>query len=273
MVPDRLLREGIINKGNIFAPEAAGKDILSLTHSPEYIERVAGRNLTIQEIRRIGFPLTEEFVKREFLITGGTIECIRHAEEKGVSFNFAGGTHHAFRNRGEAFCIFNDVAAAANYLIFRNPENSVVIIDLDAHQGNGTAEIFSGREEVFTFSMHMEKGYPLRKTVSDLDISLKKGTGDSDYIKILEKHLDEILNRKFGAAFYIAGADVAETDSWGEMALSSAGVMARDELVFSRLKSAGIPVVVTMGGGYSKDINTIVDIHCNTFRMAAKIYG
>ncbi len=272
MIPEKLLSEGIIKKEHIFAPSSATPEIVELTHAKEYVKKVIERKLTEQEIRRIGFPLTEEFVKREFIIAQGTINAALWASENLIAFNCAGGTHHAFSGKGAAFCIFNDVAVATNYLLSQKIKQKILIIDLDVHQGNGTAGIFKNNKNVFTFSIHCAKSWPPKKEISDLDIELEPGTGDNEYLEILDKNLSSIIkcfNPDF--AFYIAGADVIKSDKWGGFNLSVNGTALRDRMVFQQCLSGKIPVAVTMGGGYSQDINIITEVHCNTFNEGIKL--
>lgn len=230
--------------------------------------------LTPQEQRRIGFPQSPQLTKRELIITQGTIDCCHFAIQNGISLNVAGGTHHAFADRGEGFCLLNDFAVAANYLLHKKLVSKILIIDLDVHQGNGTAKIFSEESRVFTFSMHGKNNYPFHKEKSDRDIELNDGTDTDTYLQLLDKNLSEIINTiKPGFAFFLSGVDILETDKFGKLKVTIGGCRKRDEYVFNLLKKKNIPCTVAMGGGYSPDIKTIVDAHCNTFRAAKEIYN
>ncbi len=274
LIPETLLEECTISENNIFAPEPVSRDIVELTHSPEYVERLLSLSLTDREIRKIGFPLTEELIAREFIITQGTIDGAISAFENGVALNAAGGTHHAYRDRGEGFCLFNDCAVAANYLLHKNIADKILIVDLDVHQGNGTAKIFEHSKNVFTFSMHGASNYPLHKEKSDLDVPLKFKTDDKTYMKILTGTLPKLIDEFHPQfIFYIAGADVLATDKWGMLGMSLSGAAQRDEFVFETARKFAIPIMVSMGGGYSPNIEHIVEAHCNTFRLAIKIFS
>lgn len=273
LIPGQLLHEGTITTQNIFSPRLCADEIVLLTHSVEYLNKLKHQNLSPQEQRRIGFPQSPALTVRELMITKGTIDCTRFAIEHGIALNIAGGTHHAYADSGEGFCLLNDMAVAANYLLYKNPAQRILIIDLDVHQGNGTAKIFEHNNRVFTFSMHGANNYPFHKEKSDLDIPLPDGTGDTEYLEILNQNLEQIISTfKPGFAFYLSGVDILPTDRYGKLKVSLDACKERDRIVFSKLKSAGIPCAVAMGGGYSADIKIIVEAHCNTFRMAKLIY-
>jgi acetoin utilization deacetylase AcuC-like enzyme len=211
---------------------------------------------------------------RELIITQGTIECCHHAMRDGVALNVAGGTHHAYRDRGEGFCLLNDMAIASNYLLSKNLTERILIIDLDVHQGNGTARIFEDIDEVFTFSMHGAHNYPFHKETSNLDIPLPDGIMDNEYLALLKENLDRILGDfKPDFAFYLSGVDILSTDKFGKLKITPQGCRERDEIVFRKLSGRTIPCTVAMGGGYSPDIRHIVDAHCNTYRCARNIYN
>ena len=274
LIPLQLLSEGLISNANIFSPGFADKSIIELTHTREYVEKVLSVNLSEKEVRKIGFPQSKDLVEREFIISNGTVKGALYALETGVSLNVAGGTHHAYSDRGEGFCIFNDVAVASNYLLSRKYVTRILIVDLDVHQGNGTAKIFENNSDVFTFSMHGESNYPLHKEKSDLDIPLQSKTNDDVYLKILHEtlpHLIKLVNPEF--IFYISGVDVLETDKWGKLGMTIQGSKQRDEFVLNQAKKNLIPIMVSMGGGYSPNINDIVTAHCNTFRSAFEIFS
>lgn len=273
LIPGQLLYEGTITEANLFSPAPCPDEIVLLTHKEEYLSKLKEQRLTEREQRHIGFPQSAVLTERELRITQGTIDCCTAAFQTGVALNVAGGTHHAFADRGEGFCLLNDFAVAANYLLQQQLAKQILIIDLDVHQGNGTARLFEHKAEVFTFSMHGAHNYPFHKEKSDWDIGLKDGIGDEEYLGLLQQSLDELLERlQPDFAFYLSGVDVLETDKFGKLKLTLKGCRTRDEFVFSRLKKAGVPCVVAMGGGYSPDVRTIVEAHCNTFRAAKDVY-
>lgn len=274
LIPQQLLHEGVITQEHVFAPLPAAEDTILLTHDKSYWQRMRALQLTDREMRAIGFPLSEELVNREITIMQGSIDCALKALQYGVSLNVAGGTHHAFADRGEGFCLLNDFAIAANYLLHHKLVKGAMIIDLDVHQGNGTAALFRNNDRVFTFSMHGAHNYPFRKETSDLDIGLPDGINGNEYLDILNKELPALLDKfKPDIAFYLSGVDVLETDKFGKMKLTITDCLHRDEIVFTECKKRGIPVAVAMGGGYSPDIRHIVTAHCNTFKAAKEIYG
>ena len=273
LIPAQLIYEGTITDNQIIHPLPMSYDIILMTHTYEYVQKLIDQSLSTKEIRQIGFPLTEELVYRGRCIANGTLECMFLALTHGVSINTAGGTHHSFSERGEGFCVFNDIAIATNYLLQTNSLNKVLIIDLDVHQGNGTASIFEGRCDVFTFSMHGQNNYPHRKMKSNLDVGLPDGCTDDVYLHVLEAHLPNIIEQ-FGpdGVFYIAGVDVLATDKLGRLCLSVEGYAKRDAYVLEMCKQYNVPLCVTMGGGYSPDIKHILEAHCNTYRLAQEIY-
>lgn len=274
LIPGQLLHEGTITPEDLFAPELCPDEIVLLTHDRMYLDKLKNQTLTAREQRVIGFPQSPQLTRRELMIAQGTIDCMKYAKETGVAFNVAGGTHHAFRDRGEGFCMLNDQAIAANYFLQQNKNEKVIIIDLDVHQGNGTAEIFEHQSRVFTFSMHGATNYPFRKTTSDLDIGLPDETNDETYLKILQETLPVLLEKeKPTMAFYLAGADVLATDRYGKLSLTLQGCAERDRIVFEKLKERNIPCEVSMGGGYSEDVRIITEAHCNTYRTALKVFG
>ena len=273
LIPGQLLHEGSITDKNLFRPLPCRDEIIALTHAASYIQKLRNLELNAKEQRQIGFPQSEELVRREWIITQGTIDCCLAALASGVALNVAGGTHHAFHSHGEGFCLLNDFAVAANYLLHEKLARKILIIDLDVHQGNGTASLFRNEPRVFTFSMHGAHNYPFRKEMSDLDIGLADGTGDDEYLALLDRHLGDLLNRvEPDFAFFLAGADVLETDKFGKLKLTMAGCRQRDEMVFKKLKDKRIPCTVAMGGGYSPDARIITEAHCQTFRLAKDLY-
>lgn len=272
LIPEQLLHEGLIKPDHLFAPGLLSEELVLLTHDQRYWEQLRDLTLPAKEQRRIGFPLTAQLVERELRIAQGSVEGALYAQQYGIAFNVAGGTHHAGSNWGEGFCLLNDQAIAANYLLSKGLASRILIIDLDVHQGNGTAEIFYGQPGVFTFSMHGEKNFPFRKERSDLDIALEDGCEDDEFLTRLAIALKGLLREKPDFVFYLSGVDVLESDSLGKLALSKFGCRERDRLVFRFCKDNGLPVQVSMGGGYSPDIKDIVDAHCNTFKTGLDIF-
>lgn len=273
LIPLQLKHLGIISEDNIFSPDILEEEYVLLTHDKTYWEKLKTLTLSYHEERRTGFPLSAQLVERELRIAKGTIDTAHYALENDVAFNVAGGTHHAGSDWGEGFCLLNDQAIAANYLLNNNIASSILIIDLDVHQGNGTAEIFKNNPRVFTFSMHAEKNFPFRKELSDLDVGLAVGVSDDEYLEILIRNLGLVFSKsKPDFVFYLAGADVLASDKLGHLALSPQACKKRDELVFKKCISQNVPVQVSMGGGYSPNIKDIVDAHCNTFKVANDLY-
>lgn len=273
LIPEQLKYEGLINDENLYAPGMVPEEIIMLTHQRDYWERLRDLALSPAEIRRSGFPLSRALIERERQIAQGTIDGCHYALQYGVAFNVAGGTHHAGSNWAEGFCLLNDQAIAANYLLHSELARAVLIIDLDVHQGNGSAEIFRSNRNVFTFSMHAEKNFPFRKEKSDLDIGLNIGTGDQEYLDILNRHLEPLFNRvEPDFVFYLSGVDVLATDKLGHLALSREACKMRDQMVLTLCRSRKVPVQVSMGGGYSERIIDIVEAHCNTYRIADQLY-
>lgn len=273
LLPEQLLLEGTANANNFFEPPALDPATVLLTHAPEYWEKLQGQTLNAKEIRAIGFPMTPQLVQRGLHIANGTIHCALYAMQYGVALNIAGGTHHAFRDRGEGFCIFNDIAIAANYLLHGQLARQILIIDLDVHQGNGTASIFGNEPRVFTFSMHGAKNYPLRKEESGLDIGLPDHTEDEPYLQLLRETLPRLFDEvQPDFVFYLSGVDVLATDKLGRLSLTLAGCKERDRLVFQACIQYQVPVAVSMGGGYSQRIAHIIEAHANTFRVASELY-
>ena len=274
LIPAQLLHEGSITPDNIFSPGICPDEIILLTHEKDYLERIHNQTLSAKEQRHIGFPQSPALTLRELMIAQGTIDCCHYAFQNGVALNVAGGTHHAFANRGEGFCMLNDMAIAANYLLHKNIARQILIIDLDVHQGNGTASLFEQVKRVFTFSMHGEHNYPFHKEKSDLDIPLNDGTDDNTYLNLLKETLPELIKKvKPDFAFYLSGVDILDTDRYGKLKVSPQGCIQRDEFVFTTLQQHDIPCAVAMGGGYSADVKIITEAHCNTFRAAKDIYG
>ena len=273
LIPEQLLYEGTCTIENFFSPNEVDEKWILRTHSKAYWEDLKNLQLDDKMIRKIGFPLSEQLVLRETIITKGTIDCAVYAKKYGIAMNVAGGTHHAFTDRGEGFCLLNDVAISSNYLLDENLATKILVIDLDVHQGNGTAQIFQHEQRVFTFSMHGKENYPLHKEHSDLDIELKTHTKDNEYLSILFETLPSLIKeQKPDFLFYISGVDILETDRLGKLSVSIQGCYRRDEFVFEQAKQNKLPIVVAMGGGYSPKITDIIEAHCNTFRLAEKMF-
>lgn len=274
LIPEQLIYEGTYNSAHFFSPASCSNETVLRTHDAEYLNKLLFQTLTASEQRKIGFPQSPELTLRELIITQGTIDCALSAQKNGVALNVAGGTHHAFAERGEGFCLLNDMAVASNYLLDKNLVSKVLIIDLDVHQGNGTAKLMENEARVFTFSMHGAHNYPFHKEKSDLDIGLLDGTDGPTYLKLLTETLPKLIDEfQPDFAFYLSGVDVLDTDKFGKLKLSIADCKQRDKIVFEILKKNQIPVAVALGGGYSPDIRTIVEAHCNTFRLAADIFS
>ena len=273
MIPERLLCEGTITSDNFFAPKRLSEEEILTTHTPEYWYKLKTQTLTRKEARPIGFEMSETLVDRGRHIAHATYECALYAQQYGVAMNVAGGTHHAFADHGEGFCVFNDVCIASNLLLNRGQAKKILVIDLDVHQGNGNASIMANEPRVFIFSMHGAKNYPFRKQLSDLDIEFANDTGDEEYLRVLKDTLPGLIEQVApDMIFYQSAVDVLATDKLGKLALTQAGCKARDEYVLQQAKNANIPVAIVMGGGYSADIEDVVEAHCNTFRVAQQLY-
>jgi len=273
LIPAQLVYEGTVSESNFFEPQAADEEDILRTHTEEYWQKLQNLNLTRQEERKTGFPLSERLVKREIIINQGTIACTHFAKKYGIAMNVAGGTHHAYADRGEGFCLLNDIAMASNYLLANELAKKVLVVDLDVHQGNGTAKIFENEPRVFTFSMHGAANYPMFKERSDLDVALETNTDDTTYLKVLNEYLPRLIEEQApDFIFFQSGVDVLATDKLGKLALTMHGCKTRDRIVLESCKKNNIPVVVSMGGGYSEKIAHIVEAHANTYRLAQEIY-
>ncbi len=273
VLPEQLVHEGTLTSQNFFVPEPATEYWITRTHDPGYWLKLSTLTLSPQEVRRTGFPLTRELVDREVIIANGTIKCAEYALQYGVAMNIAGGTHHAFTNRGEGFCLLNDIAMAAHYLLDKKLASKILVIDLDVHQGNGTAQIFKDETRVFTFSMHGANNYPLIKEHSDLDIGLPDYTSDTFYLTTLEVNLNNLIQQvQADFIFFQSGVDILDTDKLGRLGVTRAGCKLRDKLVFNAAKHNRIPIVASMGGGYSRDFRDIIEAHANTYRVAQEIF-
>lgn len=274
LLPKQLLHEGTAEKQDFKSPDKINRSVIERIHSPDYVERLLGLELDRKEVRKIGFPLSEQLIEREIIIASGTIEGADHALKHGIAMNIAGGTHHAFSDHGEAFCLLNDQAIAAQYLIDQHLAKKILILDLDVHQGNGTAEIFKSNESVFTCSFHGEKNYPFHKEESDLDVPFPDHCSDQMYLSKLTEILPSLIQDvKPDFIFYLCGVDVVSTDKLGRLGMSIEGCKRRDEIVLKTCFENQIPVQCSMGGGYSKDIKIILEAHANTFRIANSLYN
>ena len=273
LIPEQLIRENTCNNDNFFSPKTILDENVLLTHDKEYYHKLVSQNLSKSELRPIGFPMSNDLVEREKIISQGTIQGAIYSIKNKVSMNIAGGTHHAFYDRGEAFCMLNDQAIAANYLIKKGFFRKILIVDLDVHQGNGTASIFQNINDVFTLSFHGKNNYPFKKEKSDIDIEFENGTDDEFYLKklknILPKTIDEF---KPEFIFYLSGVDVMENDKLGKLSLSLEGCKERDRYVLELCKKNNIPLQISMGGGYSFELKNIIEAHSNTFRLAQEIF-
>lgn len=274
LIPLQLLYEGVVNKESFFQPSLASFDTACLAHDPGYVKDLFDLTLNAKMIRRIGFPLTKSLVDRERYLVDGTIQSALYAQNNGISFNIAGGTHHAGYDYGEGFCLLNDQAVATRYLLNHQLAKRILIIDLDVHQGNGTAHIFQRDDRVFTYSIHGDKNFPFIKEQSDLDIPVADGLEDEVYLQLLSDSLPQVFERvKPDFVFYQAGVDVLATDKLGKLKLSPEGCRMRDEFVFMHCIANQVPVQVSMGGGYSLHIKDIVNAHCQTFKIAVDLYN
>ena len=273
LLPKQLLHEGTCNEANFFQPNFPEKELILAVHDQSYYNRLRNLELSKKEIRVSGFPLSQELIDREQIIADGTIKACDYAIKYGIAMNIAGGTHHAFSNRAEAFCLLNDQAIGARYLQNKGLAKKILIVDLDVHQGNGTAEIFNNDDSVFTFSMHGKGNYPFKKENSDLDIELPDGTKDAEYLNKLKSMLPHLIEEtKPDFIFYLCGVDILETDKLGRLSCTVAGCKERDRFVLQTCHDLKIPVECSMGGGYSKEIKLIIEAHANTYRLAQEIY-
>ena len=273
LLPQQLILEGIATEMDFFEPKIVDLEHVYAVHARNYVDSLLNLTIDAKSMRKIGFPLSAALIERELRITQGTISGCKMALETGIAFNIAGGTHHAFTDRGEGFCMLNDQAIAARYLLHKKLASKILIIDLDVHQGNGTAEIFENDPNVFTFSVHGQSNYPFKKENSSLDIGLPNFTSDEEYLKTIEEMVPKLIDQeKPDLIFYLSGVDILETDKLGKLSITLAGCKRRDEIVFSSCKKFQIPVQCSMGGGYSPDLKTILQAHANTYKVAADIY-
>jgi len=273
VLPEQLLHEGTIKSSNIFSPEPIDEKWILNTHEASYWDKLKTLKLTPKETRRTGFPLSDELIHREITIMDGTRQCVHYAIENGIAMNIAGGTHHAFTNKGEGFCLLNDIAIAANYLLDQDLATKILVVDLDVHQGNGTAQIFRNEQRVFTFSMHGANNYPMIKESSDLDIGLPDFTDDKFYLQTLRTNLANLMEQvEPDFIFFQSGVDVLATDKLGRLSLTREGCKERDRIVLQMARDNKLPIVASMGGGYSPDFRDIIEAHANTYRVAQEIF-
>jgi acetoin utilization deacetylase AcuC-like enzyme len=272
LLPKQLLHEGTVDESDFFQPMLLFEEHLLNVHCSRYWNRLKNRELTGREQRVSGFVHSKQLIEREITIMEGTRKAAEIALSKKVGFNIAGGTHHAFFDRGEGFCLLNDQVIAAKWLLNNSKSKKILIVDLDVHQGNGTASLLVNEDQIFTFSMHGENNYPMQKEISDIDVPLKDGISNKEYLYVLEKSLDLILS-KFNPdfIFYQCGVDILETDKLGKLAITLEGCANRDRIVFQTARQLNTPIVCTMGGGYSPQIKDIIEAHANTFRIGLDI--
>jgi acetoin utilization deacetylase AcuC-like enzyme len=274
LVRDGLVAAGVLAESSIAEPDRVARSDLGLVHEPRYIDAVLDGSLTPAEIRRIGFPWSPLMPERSLRTVQGTLEACRDALEGGAGINLAGGTHHAYPDRGEGYCVFNDVAVAIRALEREGRVSRALVIDLDVHQGNGTAKIFEDDPSVYTFSMHGARNYPFHKERSRRDVELADGTGDEAYLDLLDRHLDPAIeDARPDLAVYIAGADPYRGDRLGRLAMSIEGLRTRDARVFDAVRARGVPVAMVLGGGYAEHLADIVTIHANTVRELLHRHG
>ena len=273
LIPEQLIRENTCVDENFFSPGKINSKIVLKTHQKEYFKRFTSLQLSKKEIREIGFPLSQELVDRELQIAQGTVSGVNYSLKNGISMNIAGGTHHAFYDRGEAFCMLNDQAIAANYIIQEGLFKKILIIDLDVHQGNGTASLFNSNPNVYTLSFHGKKNYPFRKEKSDLDVEFDDNTNDNEYLKVLKETIPKVIDQfEPEFIFYLSGVDVLQNDKLGRLSLTLNGCKERDKFILQTCKDNSIPLQVSMGGGYSIVLKNIIEAHSNTFRLAQEIF-
>ena len=264
-----LIKNKIVEK--FHKPYACSVETLNYAHSKEYIFDIKNKTLSKDGVKKIGFPLVDSVVQRSLIATGGTVLASKLAINFGIACNTAGGSHHANYNGGAGYCVFNDVAVAAHYLINRGLANKILIVDLDVHQGNGNSDIFKGNSNVFTFSMHSKSNYPAKKSISDLDVELEDNLEDKQYLKTLKFYLNELNEENFDYVFYIAGVDIHHNDRLGKLKISDEGIKERDELVTENFFSKGIPLCGVLGGGYNKDFDKLVELHSFLHQSCAKL--
>ena len=263
-----LIENKIVSK--FYEPIPCSIETLKEAHSEKYIFDIKNKSLCEKDIKKIGFPLNDSVVKRSFIATGGTVLASKLAINFGLACNTAGGSHHANFDGGAGYCVFNDVAVAAKYLLNRGLANKILIVDLDVHQGNGNSDIFKYNKNVFTFSMHSKSNYPAKKSESDLDVELKDNTEDKEYLDILKFNLANLNDESFDFIFYIAGVDVHHADRLGKLNLTEEGINLRDNIIIDNFFSKRIPICGVLGGGYNKDFNKLIELHSSLHKTCAK---
>jgi acetoin utilization deacetylase AcuC-like enzyme len=269
LLRERLLTEGLVRHEELLQPVPMDVDVMRLVHTPDYLDKLSGAGLSAAEQRRLGLPWSEALWLRSRLAAAGTLVAARTALAEGLAANLAGGTHHAFADHGEGFCVLNDVAIAIRQLRAEGAIQRAIVVDLDVHQGNGTAAIFEGDDTVFTFSMHGEKNYPARKMRSSLDIGLEDGAGDEEYLGMLGRNLPQVLAAaRADIAFYVAGVDVVGGDRYGKLALTEDGLRDRERLVLGAARERGLPLAIVLAGGYAATRERTADLHAAVFRAA-----
>ena len=272
MLRERVVAEGIVSVERVLDPDGASDEMLRIVHTADYVDRFVRGALSAAEVRRLGFPWSPALVERSRRAVGGTVAAARHALVHGTAMNLAGGTHHAFADHGEGFCVFNDIAIAVRLLRAEGLLLRAAVIDLDVHQGNGTHAIFAGDAEVFTFSMHGGRNYPFEKIAGSLDVELADGTEDAEYLRVLGEALPRVLHAaEADLVLYLAGADPHEGDRLGRMKLTFAGLERRDAMVMQACREVGLPVAVVIAGGYGRRIEDTVAVHVATARIVAAI--
>jgi acetoin utilization deacetylase AcuC-like enzyme len=270
----RVVADGIVSPDRLHEPEPIARRDLLRVHTAGYVDALTSGTVTAAELRRLGFPWSAALVERSYRAVGGTLEAARAALEHGIAMNLAGGTHHAFADHGEGFCVFNDVAVAIRTLQHERRISRALVIDLDVHQGNGTNAIFAGDDSVYTFSMHGRRNYPFTKVAGSLDVELEDGTGDDEYLDKLDEALPRVVaDARADLVVYLAGADAHEDDLLGRLRMTRAGLARRDAIVLETVREVGIPVAITIAGGYGRHIDTTVAIHAETARLAAEFAG
>ena len=266
---NHLLREGVVKKFHI--PKECSIETMKTSHSLEYINHIKNKTLDIKAQKRIGFPINDSVVKRSFVATGGTVLASKLALDSKLACNTAGGSHHATFDFGAGYCVFNDVAVAANYLKNKSYSKKILIIDLDVHQGNGNAEIFKNDKNVLTFSMHCASNYPAKKSKSDIDVELKDNMEDKEYLEILSKQLKKLNENTFDFVFYVAGVDIHSEDRLGKLKITDNGIDKRDQMVIENFFSKNIPLCGVLGGGYNKSFEKLIELHSLLHKNCAKV--
>ena len=266
---EHLLKADIVKKFHI--PKECSTETMKTSHSLEYINNIRNKTLDINSQKKIGFPINDSVVRRSFVATGGTVLASKLALDSKLACNTAGGSHHATYNFGAGYCVFNDVAVAANYLKNKGYAKKILILDLDVHQGNGNSEIFQKDKDVLTFSMHCASNYPAKKSKSDIDIELKDHMEDQEYLKVLNNNLNKLNKNKYDFVFYVAGVDIHHEDRLGKLKITDEGVNKRDQIVIENFFSKNIPLCGVLGGGYNKSFEKLIELHSMLHKNCAKI--